>query len=368
MRSKTLAIKLICSALSVACLWPALAQDANQDQIDPRAARFVWTKVLPELFAAVPSFTLSKAQQNAFGGTFGIDLSHWEFDINNSDPKCKTAEGYNDPACSCTANWQAVSDNGALYAYSKASDAVSFDLSFPRFWKDLESRHAAKTLFRGAFHFLRPGVDAKKQADAFLSAIGAVNGKKPAQLPPILDIEWSSKIIQPGTPEFNACPQDRRTHQADPDRWLCDTWYTMSASQIAAMARTWIDRVESATGRPVIVYTNPIAWWNPVMGAAGDDLMKRQAVVTSRYTTNGPAYDPNWTHIGGSPTWKMPPLPHGASYPEGSYTTAHSWQFTDKGVLASTLFTCAGKPEVRGMDMNWVPVSGAAYLTLFGVN
>lgn len=190
------------------------------------------------------------------------------------------------------------------------SAGAGTDLSFKRVWSDLEQKHASKVFFRGAYHFLRPGVDANAQANAFLKAIGATEGRRPAQLPPALDIEWSNKRIFPGTKEFNECPVARRTKN-DEGKYFCDMWYRVNPSDIASMAKTWIDRVEAATGRPVIVYTNPTAWWNVVMTPAEDRLLSTRGVWTSRYTSVGPLYDQKWTAEGGSPKWKMAPLPRG---------------------------------------------------------
>ena len=151
------------------------------------------------------------ASQSAedFEGSFGLDLSHYTFDIKNSDTKCSSADGYEDPACSCTVDWTQIKNHGLRYVYSKASDGRGSDLSFRRVWSELEYHHRTKKIFRGAYHFLRPTVDADVQADTFLRAIGAVDGKKPLQLPPVLDIEWSNKRVLPGTVEFMRCPASK---------------------------------------------------------------------------------------------------------------------------------------------------------------
>ncbi|WP_128932102.1 GH25 family lysozyme [Bradyrhizobium zhanjiangense] len=344
----------------------ALGQDDNSDEVNPASLRRFWLGVPAEPQAAAAPYLLTSQEQDRFGGTFGIDLSHWSFDIDNTPANCRTQQRYTDPACSCTINWQEISDNKLLHVYSKATDGSSLDLSFARVWSDLESRHASGKLFRGAFHFLRPGVDPRLQADVFLRAVGAVDGKKPDQLPPALDIEWSNKQILPGTEDFNKCPENRRT-QSDQGRHYCDMWYTMQPQDIAAMAKEWIDRVETATGRKVVIYTNPKAWWNPVMDRHGDALLTSRAVWTSRYTSSGPKYNPNWTAEGGSREWKMAPLPRGASYPQNDYTMPHLWQFTESGRLLSNVFTCAGRSEQRDLDMSWVPISGPKFLSVFGV-
>lgn len=342
----------------------AVAQEDVQDEIDPAEARAAWLEIVPGVSIAAAPYTLSKAEQDKFKGTFGIDLSHYSFDTGSHAKKCKTQDGYLDPACSCSANWDAVSDNGIRYVYSKATDATAPDLSFNRFWADLEARHSSKRLFRGAFHFLRPGVDAEKQAAAFLNAIGAVGGKKPQQLPPVLDIEWASKLVAPESQEFKDCPADRISHDQERDRYLCDMWHRVSRENIAQMAKVWIDRVEAATGKPVILYTNP-AWWNLVMQEAGEPLMAKQAVWTSRYTSKGPQYNQVWNKQGGSEKWGMAPLPRGASYPDNSYNVAHSWQFTEAGFLSQNVFACAGVSTRRAMDMDWLPVRDVEFDALF---
>jgi GH25 family lysozyme M1 (1,4-beta-N-acetylmuramidase) len=353
----------------------------EQDEIDPALLRPYWVSGESPVPAAAP-YTLTPADRKKFNGSFGLDLSHYTFDIDNSPSSCRTPQGYPDKKCSCTMDWKALSDNGLLYIYSKASDATGTDLSFARVWSELKSRHEAKTLFRGAFHFLRPGVSADAQAKTFLNAVGAVDGKKPVQLPPALDIEWSNKQVILNSPEYAACPSARRLHvrgkTPDKDRYYCDMWYKVPALEIATMARTWIDLVEKATGQRVIIYTNPTAWWNPFMKERGLDLMTRQAVWTSRYTSQGPQYDPAWNteednngeRRRRSKEWGMAPLPVGAIYPNPDlkiYDVPHFWQFTENGYLPSNVLTCDGTSKRKDMDMNWLPISNADYPNLFGV-
>lgn len=331
--------------------------DENQDQVNPADLRNFWTgDILPQ--AAGP-YVLTSQERAKFPGTFGIDLSHYSFDVPTSNPVCNTQQGYSTPACSCVADWQAIQNSGVRFVYSKASDGAGIDLSFAKFWSDLKEKHETKVLFRGAFHFFRPGVDADKQADTFLKAVGAINGQKPAQLSPVLDIEWSNKKIQPSTPEFLACPTARRT-QNDQGQYFCDMWYTVPSATIAAMATKWIERVEQATGMPVTIYTNPVAWWNPVMGGQ-QPILRNRAIWTSRYTSAGPQYDPRWTALNGNPKWKMAPLPKGSSYPVDRYSIPHFWQFTESGLTSSNFLTCSGSLRSKSLDMNFIPVSDNNY-------
>lgn len=338
-------------------LEPASSADENQDQVDPAELRNFWTgEILPQ--AAGP-YVLTSQERAKFPGTFGVDLSHYTFDINTSNPACRTQQGYSTPACSCVADWQSLQNSGVRFVYSKASDGSSVDLSFAKFWSDLKAKHDAKVMFRGAYHFLRPGVDVDRQADAFLKAVGAVGGQKPAQLSPVLDIEWSNKRIMPGTPEFLACPTNRRT-QTDQGKYFCDMWYTVPPATIAMMAKRWIERVEQATGTPVTIYTNPVAWWNPVMLGL-EHVLKDRPVWTSRYTSAGPQYDPRWNALNGSPKWKMAPLPKGASYPLDRYSIPHFWQFTESGLTSSNFLTCNGAVRQKSMDLNFIPVNENSY-------
>jgi hypothetical protein len=178
----------------------------------------------------------------------------------------------------------------------------------------------------------------------------------------VLDIEWSNKRINPNTPEFLACPVSRRTEN-DQGKFFCDMWYQVPSATIAAMTKKWIERVEQATGLPVTIYTNPTAWWNPVMSSNGDDVLKNRPVWTSRYTSAGPQYDPRWTALNGSPFWKMAPLPRGAAYPPPSarYSIAHFWQFTENSFLAANFLTCSGHSQRKSLDMDFIPVDESNY-------
>ena len=94
-------------------------------------------------------------------------------------------------------------------------------------------------------------------------------------------------------------------------------------------AQQWIDIVEARTGHEVAIYTNQ-SWWDSVIGNAGKPLAKDQPIWISRYPGGGPAHLPSWTAKGGSPKWKMPPLPIGAGYPATTYTVGHFWQFGEE--------------------------------------
>jgi GH25 family lysozyme M1 (1,4-beta-N-acetylmuramidase) len=343
--------------------WTEKATDTAFEKVAKEISRLVLG--LARVAAPEQPYVLDTSERARYPGTFGIDFSHHNFDLDHMPDDCKTQENYDSPNCSCSMDWSAIGESGFRFVYLKASDGRKRDLSFAKNWRALEQFHNNGVLYRGAFHFLEPGVDAATQAQNFLDAIGAANGQKPKQLPPSLDIEWTNTPITPGTPEFNACPSDRKAHSNE--HWRCDMWYKMTAAEIATLAKQWIEIVERATGRPVVIYTNVTAWWNDYMGVAGEELAKHHAMWLSRYTDEGPKYKDEWASQNGSARWHMPPLPRGAIYPTDQYSVAHFWQFTETAHIPPAPYTCRGEKETKESELNWLPVSGHAFVTLFGV-
>jgi GH25 family lysozyme M1 (1,4-beta-N-acetylmuramidase) len=346
----------------------ATAQDADDAGLRPSILRRAWLKEdvgqAPRGLGA-PSYKLTKEERDKFKGNFGINVSHYDFDINTDRAECKTQEGYLKKKCSCSMDWQGLVDQGLYYAYAKATDGESVDLSFQKFWTELEPLHEDRTIYRGAYHFLRPGVSAEKQAAAFLKAVGAVNGEKPLQLPPVLDVEWASKRMAVGSDAYDNCPRNRRTQSGDVA--ICDMWYTKQPAEIVAMAKKWIEIVEAATGRPVAIYTNAGAWWDEVLGETGKDLAKSQPFWLSRYTQNGPKYMKAWTSKGGSPKWGMPPLPNSIEYPQEAYEKGHFWQFSEEARVPNRVYTCNGTRVSKPMELNFIPAKGSVFRKAFGI-
>lgn len=353
---------VVLAVLILLSVVPGHAQEQSDDEINPAALRRYWLGAIGPQVVASP-YELTAAERTQHGGTFGLDLSHYTFDIQNKDPKCKTALGYADRGCSCSIEWRRVQASGIRFVYLKATDGLGTDLSFQRAWSELAYYHREKKLFRGAYHFLRPSSDPELQADNFLSAIGRAGVQY--QLPPVLDIEWSNKRIEPGDEEFEKCPPSRKV-KTEKGVYYCDMWYKLSASEISDMATRWINKVELATGQKVIIYTNPVGWWNPVMLKHDDSLVQRRAIWTSRYTSQGPEYNPAWDRQGGSSKWKMAPLPRGAKFPTDVYDIPHIWQFTESGYLSTPALICGGEAQKRYMDLNWMPAPEADLPKLFG--
>ena len=125
----------------------------------------------------------------------GIDVSYWNAGID----------------------WPMVRAAGQRFTFVKASEGDGYlDPTFDDNWRG--ARTAG--LFRGAYHFFRANVDAKKQANRFIDYVKSMNDN--GELPPVLDLE---------------------THDGQ------------SRDKIIARAKTWLDLVEAAFGRKPIIYS-----------------------------------------------------------------------------------------------------------------
>jgi lysozyme len=125
----------------------------------------------------------------------GIDVSYWDSGID----------------------WPKVRATGQRFVFIKATEGDSYaDPTFDDNWR------GAKTagLLRGAYHFFRSNVDAKKQATKFIDYVKSMGDN--GELPPILDIETN----------------DGQTKD-----------------KVISRAKTWLDLVEAAFNRKSIIYS-----------------------------------------------------------------------------------------------------------------
>ena len=125
----------------------------------------------------------------------GIDVSYWNAGID----------------------WPKVRATGQRFVFVKATESSSYrDPTFDDNWFGAKSAG----LLRGAYHFFRCNVDAKRQADSFIDYVKSF--RDDGELPPVLDIE---------------------THDGQ------------RRDKILPAAKTWLDRVEAAFGRKPIIYS-----------------------------------------------------------------------------------------------------------------
>jgi len=133
-------------------------------------------------------------------------------------------------------DWQAVRGSGISFAFIKATEgpiSCTGSLYTNSYFKSDWVAAAGVGLYRGAYHFARPGdiASAITQARQFAAVVGSLNG--PLDLPPVLDLEVT-------------CGH--------------------SASTIAAWSHAWINEVARLTGRHAIIATYPSFWSTSMEG------------------------------------------------------------------------------------------------------
>jgi|GEM_PF-3527656 len=135
----------------------------------------------------------------------GIDVSHWQGDIN----------------------WAKVKAAGVKFAMIKATDgATAVDRKFDRNWAGAK----AVGIKRGAYHFHQPTDDPHRQVDNLIQNLQL----DPGEIPPALDIEFTLPERHPGKP-------------------------LPAAIRIPA-AETWLAEVERQLNIRPMIYTGPNAW------------------------------------------------------------------------------------------------------------
>jgi lysozyme len=125
----------------------------------------------------------------------GIDVSYWNAGID----------------------WPKVRATGQRFVFVKATESSTYkDPTFDDNWSGAKGAG----LLRGAYHFFRCNVDAKKQADAFIDYVKSFSDD--GELPPVLDIE---------------------THDGQ------------RRDKVLPAAKIWLDRVEEAFRKKPIIYS-----------------------------------------------------------------------------------------------------------------
>ncbi len=125
----------------------------------------------------------------------GIDVSYWNAGID----------------------WPKVRATGQRYVFVKATESDYYrDPTFGNNWSGAKSAG----LLRGAYHFYRCNVDAKKQADTFINYVKSFNDN--GELPPALDLETNDG---------------------------------QKKEKIIPAVKIWLDRVEAAFGKKPVIYS-----------------------------------------------------------------------------------------------------------------
>jgi len=125
----------------------------------------------------------------------GIDVSYWNAGID----------------------WPKVRATGQRFVFAKATEGDFYsDQTFAANWSGAKSAG----LLRGAYHFFRCNVDAKKQATRFINYVKSVNDD--GELPPVLDLESNDG---------------------------------QKKDKVIERAKVWLDLVEAAFGKKPIIYS-----------------------------------------------------------------------------------------------------------------
>lgn len=152
--------------------------------------------------------------------------------------------------------WEQVAKDNIRFAFAKATGGVSFvDPEFKNNWHGMR----ANQIYRGAYHFFYASEDADAQAALYLKTLGDLSDY---DFPPVLDVE----ILD------NAQP-----------------------SVLIEGVITWLDKVEKATGRRPIIYTDSAFG----MQYLSDPRLKNYYLWIADYNTSisaipGPWKDSGW--------------------------------------------------------------------------
>jgi lysozyme len=167
--------------------------------------------------------------------TLGIDVSHHQGDLN----------------------WNNVAAGGVEFSFIKATEGTGFvDNRFELNWQ----RAQEVGLFRGAYHFGRPGSDPGAQAAHFHAVVGALGFR---DLPPALDLEVSDGH---------------------------------SAADVTAWAKEFLTRATQLFGRTPIIYTGQ--FWREVMKNPNDAFFGQHPLWLAGYVPEGNLRIPAaWSHF-----------------------------------------------------------------------
>jgi len=167
--------------------------------------------------------------------TPGIDVSSWQGSIN----------------------WSNVAQDGKVFAFIRVSHGTG---TIDSYFEDNWAGAKANGIIRGPYQYWEPAQDPIEQADILIDKINAVGGLEPGDLPPVIDIESVDGA---------------------------------TSAQTIANAKTWIERVETALQRRVIIYTGSYFWDDHQLGTS----LNGQPLWGPNYTSNAcPLISDAWDH------------------------------------------------------------------------
>lgn len=203
--------------------WKALSDEPSRAQLFKQYADTTSAQGGRMPFALQREFRLPEDASRDVDGSerknsiFGVDISHYQ--------------GGHFP-------FPLLKRQHVSFVYVKATQGTdAADKAFGDNWKALASLPVSEHIPRGAYHFLSssPAQAGKDQADRFLAYVALHGGLRSDDLAPALDLEW-----------------DRLCTTCE-DRWATNG---RSADDIINTVAEFVNRIEEATGRIPIIYTN----------------------------------------------------------------------------------------------------------------
>jgi lysozyme len=149
-------------------------------------------------------------------------------------------------------NWADVKAAGQAFAFARVSDGSYLDTAFAANWAGIKTAG----MIRGAYQYFEPAEDPTTQANIVIAAVGSLG---PGDLPVVLDMEVTGG---------------------------------QSPATIAANMQTWIDAIETGTGRVPMIYTAE-GFWN---GSVGGTAFSQNPLWAANWDVTCPTLAEGWTN------------------------------------------------------------------------
>ncbi|GAA4482356.1 lysozyme [Actinoallomurus oryzae] len=160
-------------------------------------------------------------------------------------------------------NWTTVKNNGAKFAYIKATESTSY--TNPYFSQQYVGSYNVG-LIRGAYHFATPNTSSgAAQADYFASHGGAWSADHHT-LPGALDIEYN--------PYGSTC-------------------YGLSQASMRSWIHAFVNEYHSRTGRWAVIYST-LDWWKTCTGNSDTTFANNDPLWIARYSSSAGTLPAGW--------------------------------------------------------------------------
>jgi GH25 family lysozyme M1 (1,4-beta-N-acetylmuramidase) len=221
----------------------------------PRPKNPVTHPELDHMGSGLAARGLSRNSAPLVSGLPGLDVSGWQGNVD----------------------WTAVKNNGARFAYIKATESTTYQNSF--FSQQYVGSYNVG-LIRGAYHFATPDTSGgAAQADYFASHGGAWSADHHT-LPGALDIEYNP---------YGA------------------TCYGLSQASMRSWIHAFVNEYHARTGRWAVIYST-LDWWTQCTGNTDATFAQNDPFWIARYASSA----------GAVPT---------------GYSTYTFWQYADSGTF-----------------------------------